>query len=206
MARYKNLLGIKFGNLEVVSFQGINKHGGATWLCICDCGNSTIVDTNSLTSGHTKSCSCLHNKHNLAGAPIYNSWCNMKSRCENPQNDCYHHYGGRGIKICDKWQTFKGFYDDMGLSYKEGLTIERVDTNGDYRKDNCRWATMQEQSQNKRSNRVFTVDGRTDILKNLCEIYNINYHTAYGRMLKGLPIDVILKSPLQCGIKFEKGA
>jgi hypothetical protein len=214
MSQLIDLTGKKFGRLAVIQKENSEKGKSVKWLCQCECGNFVSVQGGSLKAGKTKSCGCYNREvatklckerstHNLSRTPFYIAWLNMKARCENTNKKEYKHYGGRGIKVCDKWKNFEIFYEDMYSSYKRGLTLDRIDVNGNYCKENCRWITIQEQSNNKRSNIMFTIEEHTDNLKNLCTIYNINYYTAYGRLLKGLPIERVLKDKLQCGIKFQ---
>lgn len=111
----------------------------------------------------------------------YNSWSGMKSRCSNPNLPLYKYYGGRGIKVCDKWCSFKGFWEDMGPTYKAGLSIDRIDNNGDYEPDNCRWATHKEQCNNRRSNTIIEIDGVTKTLAQWCDLSGLKRTTIIQR-------------------------
>jgi hypothetical protein len=110
----------------------------------------------------------------------------MLSRCSNPNTKTYHHYGGRGISVCDKWKKFRGFYEDMGKTYKSGLTIERIDNDGNYDLNNCRWATRRVQSNNRRGLNLITHNGETLNFRQWAEKTGINPSTLYGRLNRGM--------------------
>lgn len=170
-----DLTGQKFGRLTVISRNG-SAGGKRKWLCECDCGNTTTVTTTDLRSGHTTSCGCFHRevsartmrdiasgrtgvlnssyKHGDTGTKLYWVWSTMIQRCENRNNKRYPEWGGRGICVCDEWHDFSVFRDwAMANGYREGLSLDRVDNDGNYCPENCRWATIQEQNNNKRNNK-----------------------------------------------------
>lgn len=157
------LWGKRFGRLVAKKRQT-----GSRWLCRCDCGNEVSVFTGKLNSGHTQSCGCLHIDRAIAAntihgqgssktgriSPTYKSWQQMKRRCYNPNHDAYSYYGGRGITVCERWRnSFEAFLEDMG-DRPDGMTIDRIDTDGNYEPDNCRWATHSEQMRNRRNNAI----------------------------------------------------
>lgn len=141
------------GRLTVSHICGKSKQGNF-WFCHCECGNTVEVLASSLNSGLKQSCGCLAAepktiKHGMSKTPTYNSWFAMKSRCNNPKNEYYHLYGGRGISYTKEWDDFESFLKDMG-ERPEGHTLDRVDVNRDYSKENCRWADSKTQARNTR--------------------------------------------------------
>ncbi len=162
MSKKKNITGQKFERLTVIEEAGKNKNGCIRWKCKCDCGNEDIVTGSNLRNRNVQSCGCLRKekqkkkvtKHGQSTSKgqslVYTTWRNMLNRCYSPNNSEYSNYGERGIKVCRKWWKFKNFYKDMGDKPK-GLTLERKDNDGNYKPSNCKWATQQEQAQNRRA-------------------------------------------------------
>lgn len=180
-----DLTGKRFTRIIVLGFAG-RRNSEAYWNCRCDCGKEWSVAGSCLKKKNTMSCGCLNReltikrttRHGYARVlnhhPIYRTWNKMTQRCSNPKDGAYPNYGGRGIKVCKRWLTFENFLDDMKPSWKEGLTIERVDSNKGYHKSNCRWATRKEQQRNRRNTRFITFKGQTKALTEWAEIYGIN--------------------------------
>jgi len=143
------------------------------------------------TSGKCRSCSSIGNKRRYLGKPynkelylssIYMSWNNIKTRCTNPNSSEYKRYGARGITMCEKWTTFSGFLEDMQSSYKDGLSIDRIDNNGNYCKENCKWSTPKEQANNRRSNRIITFKNKTKTLAEWTEFLGMKRTTIANRI------------------------
>lgn len=132
-----------------------HKHGKRRlWKCLCDCGQTSKVPTTHLTTGHTKSCGCMERKtHDMSHSKPYKVWNNMKNRCSNPNVPRYKDWGGRGITYDPRWESFSSFWEDMKEGYMEGLSIDRIDNDKSYYKENCRWATRTDQQNNKRNNK-----------------------------------------------------
>jgi hypothetical protein len=196
MGKFIDLTGQRFGRLTAVERAKNNKGNKIGWLCICDCGNQTIVYANDLKRGHTKSCGCLyrdtrktinyihgHNRINKI-SPTYVTWYGMIQRCNNKNHIYYQNYGNRGIRVCEAWLKFEGFLKDMGERPK-GMFIDRINNNRNYCKENCTWSTRKEQNRNKRNNRLITINNVTQCLAEWCEIYNLKYNTIKRRLYRG---------------------
>lgn len=163
-----DLAGKRFGNLTVVRRSG-TINGQAAWLCICDCGREKVIRGSTLRNGQSTSCGCAAAKlasdrlktHGLTKTRLFKIWSMMKERCYKDYSKSYQGYGGRGIRVCDEWKnSFTSFFGwAMVNGYTDELTIDRIDVNGNYCPDNCRWATVKEQANNRRSNTFLSVGG-----------------------------------------------
>lgn len=181
--------GREYGRLRVIAQLG-TVNGNAVWLCKCRCGSVGLALAQDIKAGKTQSCGCYHTERNSeahrihggSGSKLYKAWGSMKERCDNPDHPNYGHYGGRGIRYCEEWKDFQNF-ESWALShgYAEGLTLDRKDNDGDYTPENCRWATMKQQNNNRRTNIRVTLDGETMTLKQAAERSGIPYSTLKQR-------------------------
>ena len=210
-----NLTGKRFGKLVVIKTAGKTKNGAYLWQCKCDCGNEIIANVGNLKNGHTKSCGCLRvdrcktnfTKHGLEHTRLYGIWSDMRLRCYDEKNIAYHRYGGRGITICDEWKNdVKAFYGwATANGYKDSLTIDRIDNDGNYCPENCRWATVKEQASNRRSNIFVTHNGKTQTMKEWANEVGIPYKVVWARMQKlGWSAERALTDPVKKG-KWKNG-
>lgn len=183
--RSENLANKKFGMWTVLNYAGNSK-----WSCICECGKKSLVTKTHLKSGHSQSCGCLHKEkikklktiHNEYGSPEYITWQNMKKRCLDIKQKHYKDYGGRGIKVCDRWlESFENFLEDMGKRPSNKFSIERINNNGNYEPSNCKWATQEEQKLNKRL-RKDTVFYKGKTVAEWAVILNVSTCSVYNRL------------------------
>lgn len=190
----EDLTGKRFGMLLVLGKdKDRDKTGCIKYICKCDCGNVVSVRSSSLNDGNTSGCGCrLHNtgkkqrtyKHGNSRDRLYGIWSKMKSRCNNPNSDKYKYYGGRGIRVCAKWNAPDGFasFRNWAISnnYTDELTIDRIDNDKGYSPDNCRWVTQKEQVLNTRRNRRITFNGRTLTISEWAEEFGFNRNSLSG--------------------------
>lgn len=200
---YGDLSGMKFGRLTVIESDGY-ANGGKRWKCKCDCGNECIASASKLVSGHKRSCGCLrHEKpYNYQGRDrnrrLYIIWKAMRQRCINQKSPAYPRYGGRGISICEEWNDYNTFEEwALANGYSDELTIDRIDSNGNYEPNNCRWATPLVQSNNRGSNRKYTYNGETKTVSEWANLFGISYGTLISRLKRGWPIAKAVETPLR---------
>ncbi len=187
MANFKDITGQKFGRLTAIRVVGKTKNGITIWLCKCDCGNTTEVRSTCLRSGESQSCGCItkervsarNYRHGMFGTRIYEIWRKMRRRCRCKSEKSYRDYGGRGIRVCDEWNNSKTGFDNfyrwsMSNGYAENLSIDRIDNNGNYEPSNCRWATMKEQSNNRRSNHNVSYRGKEQTISEWADELHID--------------------------------
>jgi hypothetical protein len=187
-----DLTGQRFGRLMALSYAGKGSNG-ALWLCRCDCGGEKVVIGSSLRSGNTASCGCLvgasWRTHGMGSHPAYGSWDNMITRCTNPRHNAWSHYGGRGIAVCDRWRGFAAFWEDVGATWAPGLTLDRIDVNGNYEPSNVRWITQKEQMRNTRANRMCETPWGRITVAEASERSGIHHGTLGNRIRRGWPVD-----------------
>lgn len=177
------------------------------WLCLCDCGTEKRVRKDHLTLGRVKSCGCKsaewiaesrtvhgHAKRG-SGTSIYSRWQGMLERCNNKNSQAYKRYGGRGITICDRWLSFENFYEDMG-DPPDGMSLDRIDNDKGYSKDNCRWASKTEQIRNRSTSKILTFNGETKSIKEWADSYGIRYGTLQLRLRAGWSVDEAITTPV----------
>lgn len=197
----EDLIGLRFGRLDVLKYHGLSGNNKTLWVVKCDCGKEKIVRSDHMKSGRTKSCGCLSREmasdrnqtHGMTQSPIYKTWAGMKDRCLNKKNTHYKDYGGRGIKMCEEWESsFEKFYRDMG-GRPEGLTLERIDNDKGYYKENCKWATRKEQANNTRRNRILTHNGISLTMSQWEDELNINKGALKVRLRRGVSLSKALQ-------------
>ena len=204
MGQIKDLTGQTFGRWLVIELSDRRTPDGRGiyWECECQCPSKTRrsvyggdLKRAGRKEGSSMSCGCYMREqasmrfttHGLATHPAYKTWQHMHTRCSNPESDAFYLYGARGIKVCENWATFDGFWRDMGTSWRHGLSIDRVDTDGNYTPDNCRWSTRKEQANNRRTNRIIDTPYGPMTIGQVAERYGIPYPTLYVRSRKGWP-------------------
>lgn len=205
---FNDLSGKKFNHLLVLKLDSI-KNNTTYWLCQCDCGNIKKISAGHLKNGHTKSCGCIRKdcradknpsyKHGLRKSRLYEILVNIKTRCYNVNNKTYKNYGGRGITVCEEWRNdFLNFYNwAMDNGYRDDLTIDRIDVNGNYEPSNCRWVNWKIQQNNRRNNHIIEYNGEKHTLQEWSEILPINVSSSVlrYRILNGWSIeDAFLKN------------
>lgn len=167
-------------------------------LAKCDCGTTRTVSASALTNEKSTSCGCYcreqHTTHGRTNSKRYEAWSTMVGRCTRPTNVSWHRYGGRGIKVCERWMTFANFLADMG-ERPENMSLERIDNNGDYCPENCRWATSAQQNRNKRTNVYLTFHGRTQCVKDWSLETGLSSDVIHQRIQKGWEVDAALTTP-----------
>lgn len=193
MSKTIDLVGMRFGRLSVIG-KTKTKSNRVAWICKCDCGNETTPMTTSLLKGRTKSCGCFHRdrtaetfrKHGQYNTRLYRIWGNMHQRCSNPKKDNYHLYGAKGVSVCDEWKDFSDFSKwAMENGYSDSLSIDRIETDKGYSPENCRWATPQEQTDNRSCTKLISFNGKTQTIKRWAEETGIPYKNLLWRIDHG---------------------
>lgn len=204
---YNDLTGRRFGQLTVIGRAPNDKHGNILWYCKCDCGGEKETRANALTSGKATSCGCVqkrrsaeaHTRHGYHGSRLYNIWSNMKGRCSTESCSFYERYGGRGITVCQEWlDNFEAFRDwALTNGYQEHLTIDRIDNDGPYSPENCRWSTEGEQARNRSTTSMITVDGITRSRTEWAEMLGIKPEALRSATRRGHNPETYIKTKLK---------
>ena len=201
-----NLTGKKYERLLVIGYAGTDKNIKSHWYCECDCGRFCKVAAKSLVKQETRSCGCYfleqlikkNTKHGKSKDRVYWVWAGMINRCTSPHHQFYHRYGGRGIKVCDKWKDFAGFYADMGEPPTVKHSIDRIDSNGNYEPGNCRWILQHEQSRNLTTNFNIEYQGKTQPLVSWSEELGISYTVLQSRLRRyGWSVEKAFTTPVK---------
>lgn len=192
------MIGKKFGKLTVI--EEVEKgNRGPRYKCICDCGNEKIAYGVDLRTLHCTSCGCnISNRaktHGMSDTRVNRIYRNMKKRCDNPNCPDYHNYGGRGIKYCKEWSTFEGFWEDMKEGYSDKLTLDRIDNDKGYSKENCRWVTRKIQARNTRANRYIEYKGQRKTVADWADEYEIDKMKVIQRLNAGYSVHDALNMP-----------
>lgn len=196
-------VGSKYGMWTIIKEEDIRtlpcKQVMRMLLCVCDCGNKKVIQLHNLRSGHTKSCGCLKKqlsvKHGMYGTRQYIVWGNIIQRITNPKSTKHKNY--QHLSVCEKWKTFEGFWEDMAEGYQDHLTIDRIDNNKGYYRDNCQWSTHKEQQWNKSNNHNLLYKGEKKCLAEWAEEYSLKYHVLRKRIISGWTIEKALTTPVQ---------
>lgn len=204
MHKKLDLTGQRFGRLTVIEESGRDNFRQVMWKCKCDCGNEVVVRGYQLRSRRTQSCGCLQKEitskvkttHGKNNTRLYTIWCSIRQRCSTPSTSCYKHYGARGITFCEAWNDFTVFMDwAIANGYNDNLTIDRIDVNGNYCPENCRWITLKEQQSNKRSNHYIEFNGEKRTLEEWAQRIGICHATLLERIERWGSIEEALTIP-----------
>lgn len=197
---FLDLTGQRFGRLTVLERGVSNTDRQSRWLCSCDCGGTALVVSHNLRTGHTISCGCAHldalTTHGKTRSSEYTAWISMRRRCYSPKDISYPRYGALGVRVCERWRdSFENFYADMGEKPGPEYSLDRISSAGDYSPDNCRWATIQTQDNNRRSNRLLTFHGRTQTAMQWARELGLSAATIYSRLANGWAVEQVLSRP-----------
>lgn len=198
MPKLIDLTGKRFGRLTVISKEASTCQ--TRWLVLCDCGSERVVQGGNLKSGTCQSCGCLQRerlahqartrnaRHGMTDSPTWSSWRAMIKRCEQPSSINYAAYGGRGIRVCERWHIFENFLADIGQR-PSGTSLDRIDVNGNYEPENCRWATRSQQARNTTATPKVMFNGKDYNLSDLAELLGVSTQTIRARQRRGTPLD-----------------
>lgn len=195
----KDLTGQRFGYLTATKRLGLSRRHTSIWLCVCDCGNTKAISADHLRDGGTRSCGCFNKtskrRHGMFGTRTYTSWANMLRRCNNTTDKSYPNYGAKGILVCKRWYKFESFLADMGVC-PDGLTLDRINNNGNYEPGNCRWATRLVQANNHSRPRFITYKGETHTITGWAKKYGMSNFLLRQRLFReGWTMERALTTP-----------
>jgi len=198
---------MRFGRLLVSKRAPSEGRKHAKWICFCDCGQITTATSAHIRAGRSTSCGCVRSEmvtkknttHGKYFTKTHRVWNNMLNRCRCENTPRFEDYGGRGIAVCDRWLSFSSFLEDMG-ECKPGMSIDRIDVNGNYEPSNCRWATNTEQCNNKRNNRRIVVGGESMTCTEAARKYGLNRDMIRARLNRGLTGDEAIFTPSRYGV------
>lgn len=202
--RFIDLAGRRFGKLVAIKPNGQNRAKQYLWLCQCDCGNASTAIGSNLIRGNTKACGCVRlteiadrtRKHGMSKTRLFKIWAGMRKRCLNPKCKGYKNYGGRGITINPRWDSFENFYKDVFETYEETLSLDRFpDVNGEYGPDNFRWATQKTQNNNRRNNVIIELDGIKKTLSEWSSISGVHQTVITYRIKNGWELNDAIYRP-----------
>lgn len=204
MPKLIDLTGQRFDRLVVIERADVNKGRKPAWTCLCDCGQTLETTGDSLKSGATRSCGCYRretsselcksrSKHDDTRSTEWYVWQGIRQRCQNSRSRDYSHYGERGIKVCDRWQSYESFLADMGRRPSSKHSLDRIDVDGDYEPSNCRWATQREQQNNRRNNRLIEWQGETRTASEWARELGIKKDTFLKRLRRHGPCERAFK-------------
>lgn len=204
MSEVVDVLGQTFGRLTVIERAGVNRRRQITWRCQCACGTVVVAPSLPLRDGRTRSCGCLQRElqsarartHGASKTPEYRAWKGMLTRCTNPRRAQWKDYGGRGIRVCERWaESFEAFLSDVGPKPHPKAELDRRDNDGNYEPGNVRWTSKDEQSVNKRTTRFVTFRGQLMSLRDAARHAGVNYYTAHWRLRRGATEAEALRAP-----------
>ena len=184
------LIGKKFGKLKIVGLSSSDKNKCRRVITICDCGKTRTVLLSALRYGHTKSCGCSRRTHHKTKTKIYAIWRAMLQRCYNKKSPAWEWYGARGIKTSKKWLNFENFYKDMGEK-PDGMSLDRINNDGNYSKSNCRWATRAQQARNTRLTKKIFYLGQSKTAGEWAEEFGLKKYTVRNKLIAGWTMDEI---------------
>ena len=197
-------VGQKFNKFTILEFNGKHKSGHLTALCKCDCGNIRTISLSDLKLNRSKSCGCIRKEakqlfkkdHGMTNTKEFKTWAGIKIRCYNKNYKSYNYYGGKGVTMCNRWlNSFRNFLEDMGFAPTNKHSIDRIDSNGNYEPNNCKWSTLIEQANNKSNNKFYEYNGEIKSVPYFSRKYNIPMGRLYERLKAGYSIKDAIEQP-----------